>query len=225
MDNWVRFNPDENLFDIAKVIGQIHLRIYNLTPIETKIVEHYIEVKPRILSNEERAEIIANKHIAQARKNIDLLPEKPCNYCGVTKALEEFNNAKDHRDGKENICKVCKREKDRLRNEKYREENPLPLEKLCKECKNTKPLEDFYRDKKTRDGRERMCKECHNYRIKAPATKIEISEKKCTRCNVIKPITKFHKQSSSRDGHKIYCADCCKEEYRTKQKSLAENLV
>lgn len=39
--------------------------------------------------------------------------------------------------------------------------------KTCKDCGETKPLEEFNRHKQTRDGRNVYCKPCHRARAKA----------------------------------------------------------
>ena len=36
--------------------------------------------------------------------------EKKCTKCGVVKSLDEFNNRKDSKDGKQFICKICNKE-------------------------------------------------------------------------------------------------------------------
>lgn len=49
-----------------------------------------------------------------------------------------------------------------------------------KSCKDTKLMNDFYRDKNSPDGRMRRCKSCHKEKSKAPVTRIYIAEKRCT---------------------------------------------
>lgn len=39
---------------------------------------------------------------------------------------------------------------------------PDPAAKLCWKCRQTKPLDDFWRDKSKTDGREGVCKQCKN---------------------------------------------------------------
>jgi very-short-patch-repair endonuclease len=221
--NWVRFNPDDPFYDVAKVMGQIYLRINELLPKETETEIRYVEAVPKKLTYEDKIQILESSHLSRARKNIDLLDEKPCTYCNVVKPLEAFHNAKDHRDGKENICRICKKEKDLKRVEKYRAENDLPVEKSCNICNDTKSLEDFYRDKNSPDGRMRRCKKCHRDRGKTPQTRITIMEKCCTSCNVTKDVSEFYKLSRSRDGYKIYCKDCSKRKSKDfRDKSLVK---
>jgi len=212
MDNWVRFNPDAKMFNIASVIGQIYLRIIKHQ--EPKIV--YIKAVPEPLTQEERKSIIDSKHLSRAKKNIDLLPEKVCTYCDVVKLLKYFNNAKDHRDGKENICKVCKRLKDQKRVKKYRENNVLPVEKPCNICNVTKLLDDFYRDKNSLDGHMRRCKDCHKERSKAPVTRIYVTEKCCKMCSQTKSVLYFGKKSNACDGYKTYCKICLNKKAKIK---------
>lgn len=198
-DSWVRYNPDDiQSYDITKVIGQIYRKISVLKS----------QPVSRVITEAGRKAILDSSHISRAKRNIELLPEKPCTYCNVTKLLQEFHNAKDHRDGKDNICKLCKKQKDTERVLKFREDTHLPDNKSCNVCNETKTLDDFYRDKNAPDGRMRRCKECHTEKQRVSVTQIIITEKSCTACKVTKPVSEFYKASRARDGYRIYCAEC-----------------
>jgi len=198
--NWIRFNPDEENFDhhfVAKVIGQIYTKIDDMKIIkETETVE---EKRERMMKN-----------ITRAKKNIDLEPEKPCTYCNVVKSLDQFHNALDHRDGKENICKICKNIKDQKRLQEQRETLEFPDEKECRLCSTTKPLKEYYKDKNSPDGHMRRCKECHNNQQKIPKKIVTIEEKTCNKCKLTKSVSDFHKLSKSIDGYKGACKQCLK---------------
>lgn len=184
-DSWVRYNPDASDFDITRVIGKINQKI-NLY---------------KRLTNTQTEEVIS-------------IPKKACTYCNVSKRLIEFNNAKDHRDGKENICKICKRKKDMERIQKFRENNALPTEKRCNICNGNKLIEEFYRDKHAPDGRCRRCKACDKAKKATPKAYVFITEKRCTSCKAKKEVSEFYKDPSSRDGYKIYCSDCSRAKGR-----------
>lgn len=62
---------------------------------------------------------------------------KPCNTCGIIKPLSEFYKSKPYKDGHQNICKDCKREKyrdyQREYSAKYRQENKEELKEKKRE--------------------------------------------------------------------------------------------
>ena len=56
------------------------------------------------------------KHLAEAyeyRYTYSEVGEKVCKSCGIIKDFEDFGNDKRNRDGKQNICKACDRERKR----------------------------------------------------------------------------------------------------------------
>jgi very-short-patch-repair endonuclease/prophage antirepressor-like protein len=219
--NWIRFNPNAKYFDVAKVIGQIYLHINNMKIIEAVPEIKYVAATPVRMTEEERQLKLESKHLSRAQKNIELLPEKSCTYCNVIKPLEEFNYAREHRDGRENICRICKKEKARLRAEKFKEEHGELTEKVCSSCGDLKDICHFYKDKNRTDGYYHYCKVCHKERTAVPKHKVILSEKQCTKCQIVKPIDNFHKASNSTNGHSIYCKECSKQinmESRTKQR-------
>lgn len=149
---------------------------------------------------------------SQAKKNILLLPSKPCNTCKIVKPLESFFNAKEHRDGKENVCKPCVKIRQQKHIEKLRKENKTSSSKPCNICNETLLLSSFYRDKNAPDGRMRRCNECHKARQKKIYSKPKpiITEKICGSCKVLKPISQFHQRKLSFDGYLNYCKSCIK---------------
>lgn len=205
-DHWIRFNPDEENFDISSVIGKI------LAVMKMKGVW-----KPTY------------KPPTKAYKNINLDPEKPCNMCNIVKPLCEFNNASDHRDGKENVCTICRRnrQKEILIEKKNMLGDVTEIE--CNVCKKTLGVDKFYRDNNSPTGRMRKCKICHTNKIKLgeKKEKIRIAEKKCTTCKEVKSVVDFHKRMASRDGYNIYCKLCSLEKSKifalNKKKKNKEN--
>ncbi len=150
----------------------------------------------------------------KSKKNVDLLPTKPCNDCKAIKSLEEFNFAKEHRDQRENVCKICKRVRQEKVIEKQRAETDFPTKKSCNICHTNLPLDDFYRDKNSPDGRMRRCKNCHKLKQSTPQTRIVITEKCCTTCKITKSVSEFYVQNKNPDGYKIYCKDCSRAQAR-----------
>ena len=99
--------------------------------------------------------------------------------------------------------------------------------KRCNKCRDTKPLDAFYKDKGRSDGLKSCCKECDNaanraYREadtseKAQERAARRAEKKalaeqgmkpCFDCDEAKPFGEFRKQPSHRDGLESYCRPC-----------------
>jgi prophage antirepressor-like protein len=141
-------------------------------------------------------------------KNPELLTIKPCSHCNTEKLLNEFNMAKEHRDGRENVCKKCKRIRQAKVLSEQRANTDFPNEKSCNLCNVTKPLNDFHNDKLAPDGHMRRCKDCHNEKQKKPKTLVVITEKCCASCKDIKPITDYYRHSRSKDGYAFYCRIC-----------------
>jgi prophage antirepressor-like protein len=144
----------------------------------------------------------------RAIKNSEKLPMKPCNTCGVTKSLEDFHIAGEHVDGRENICKPCRVERQAEILVEKKKNYVEKTEKECNKCHDTLPLDDFYRDKSLVDGYMNKCKPCHNATQKKAQKTTVATEKKCTSCKNTKPIDEFYKASKSPDGHSIYCKPC-----------------
>jgi hypothetical protein len=98
---------------------------------------------------------------------------KRCLDCGETKPLEDFPADTKRSDGRGSYCKVCMRARSResyarrveAQGRTIRTPQPeAPGLRVCRDCGETKPLEDFPRNKNTRSGRATYCKPCHNAR-------------------------------------------------------------
>jgi hypothetical protein len=85
--------------------------------------------------------------------------------------------------------------------------------KQCKRCAAIKPLKDFGKHAKTRDGYQTICRLCWSaISSKSNATK---DKKVCSKCKVAKPHDLFSRNVNSGDGLQYYCKDCIAE-YRPK---------
>ena len=164
------------------------------------------------------------------RKNPDLFPQKPCNRCKQIKGLEEYFDANEHIDGKENTCKVCVKERQKEYVEAKRKEEEIPTEKNCTSCKILLPLEKFYKDKTKFDGVGTKCKQCFlKVREESSKNKTIISEYKCKQCDTVKSIDNFGRNAKSVTGYKYTCKECttkkAKERYHERVKKNMEEGV
>lgn len=191
---FVRFNPDEPNFNIGTVINKLLRLILARNKITLKDMQPISDSK-RIL------------------RTIETITEKPCYTCKVVKPLPDFHQARENRDGYENICKICRdKRQEKIKEEKRKDLPENYTEKTCSTCKETKLLTDFFRDKQKWDGYALKCKLCWKNRNKIliEKPKVEIKEKKCTSCSLMKHIEEFYKRKCSVDGHSIYCKLCAK---------------
>ena len=91
--------------------------------------------------------------------------------------------------------------------------------KVCAKCKQWKPLEEYYKDKTKKDGRESRCKGCKSEDEKQRRSKkhpkkikeVREGKKKCTQCGVWKPLEEYYKDKRNKDGRQSKCRECQKE--------------
>lgn len=94
--------------------------------------------------------------------------------------------------------------------------------KRCRDCGESKNLDDFTISKKNRDGHGTYCRACFNKRDRdyrerrAAAQGREVRRRRevppdmkfCSRCDTIQPIESFGKNRSTQDGRTTYCKPC-----------------
>ena len=115
--------------------------------------------------------------------------------------------------------------------------------KTCTKCQQSKPLGEFYRDKRARDGKQSQCRSCINWNTKfryrkfCPACKNDkfrrefrqdtttedghartckqcATEKPCSICKETKPIEEYGREKIATDGHKSHCKKCLSQVYK-----------
>lgn len=95
--------------------------------------------------------------------------------------------------------------------------------KTCTKCGETKPLDEFYRDRAARDGRKSYCKRCREEQRGSPrqieqraerARQVAQGVRICTRCGVEKSVDEYYPAKRSRDGSASRCKECCREARR-----------
>lgn len=90
--------------------------------------------------------------------------------------------------------------------------------KHCSRCRHLRPLDDFYRSSKSRDGRQSYCKSCvrdalrERSALKEKKRRVRPSApegfKHCLDCETAKPLDEFCSNKRSRDGRAAYCKEC-----------------
>jgi len=90
------------------------------------------------------------------------LIDKTCFNCKISKPLCCFYDKKNSKDGKENQCQDCRRNKMRFIRQ-HRDIVITPASKTCPKCKNEKSFLEFYRSKKQYDGLSAYCKQCSSF--------------------------------------------------------------
>lgn len=91
---------------------------------------------------------------------------KICTSCGVEKEIKCFDKLTLGKYGLNPVCKQCRLEKANIRSRNKVFSVDLTEEKSCTLCGDKKPLFCFYVDKRKRDGRTGICRDCYRKRNK-----------------------------------------------------------
>lgn len=142
---------------------------------------------------------------------------KRCSRCGEHLALEMFYREKRSRDGLCSSCKKCAAESQGkiylgVRNKNRDAEIPDGY-KLCTKCKQTKPVNEFYKKSRSSSGYQSHCKDCRQKAKRKGKPEPEIlpeGMKRCWDCKQILPITAeyFSHEKRTPDGFQSRCKDC-----------------
>lgn len=90
----------------------------------------------------------------------------------------------------------------------------------CPDCKQHKPEEDFYVDRRKKTGKSTYCKACALKRVRRskglPEVSLTVEEKskifKCAKCGQIKFPEDFYVDLKKFNGRSSYCKECTKKE-------------
>lgn len=110
--------------------------------------------------------------------------------------------------------------------------------KICTVCKQEKPLTEFHRFKRGKDGHQSRCKQCQKdidakrwrdrgeeiARSLVDRVKIVVQEKTCNCCKQLLPATSFYNRAISEDGLSYTCKTC-HYEYNRNWKHLNKEKV
>jgi recombination endonuclease VII len=95
---------------------------------------------------------------------------------------------------------------------------PSLQRKCCTKCKETKTLDQFYKDRSGKDGYSPCCKQCKKAQLLERSLRNEdarelglveiLSQKHCTQCGRLLPIEHFSKNRRRKDGRHSACRAC-----------------
>ena len=85
---------------------------------------------------------------------------KFCIRCKREKDINEFNHDKNNKDGLTRWCKQCQSEYNKLRSKGII--LPEIETKICGKCNKEKEIDEFSRDKYSKDGYHSLCKQCRS---------------------------------------------------------------
>jgi len=110
--------------------------------------------------------------------NIGYDIEKRCSKCGEYKAVDNFYKDKSHKDGLSSRCKKCANNgHDPIPYNMMKVEVPIGY-KYCKKCGESKPIDSFYNQKSSKDGKMLWCKQCSDKSARDWASNNQVYQEK-----------------------------------------------
>ena len=89
--------------------------------------------------------------------------------------------------------------------------------KRCSKCREIKPLTEFHKCSKSKDGCKSQCKICRfneNLSFKELGIYILLENKICSVCQLDKPIKEFGRDLSKKDGYYAMCKLCANQKVK-----------
>jgi hypothetical protein len=127
---------------------------------ETKSLEDFHFAKEHTDGRENRCKVCATRlqeeHIQKKRETEAIPTEKECTHCKEVFSLDHFYVDAQKFDGRGTKCKGC------IKKVQTRDNKPKidVTEYNCLKCRETKPLEEFHKLKRTKTGHKYKCKKC-----------------------------------------------------------------
>jgi hypothetical protein len=109
--------------------------------------------------------------------------------------------------------------------------------KRCPDCRETKPLHEFNRSRKSRDGRWHYCRLCWRVRLRGYYRKrreaiglprrreVPEGQKYCPDCKTVKVEADFGRNKAARDGLNSYCKACRSERNKRAYRKKAYDMT
>ena len=135
-------------------------------------------------------------------------PFKVCTICEQNLPSNKFA-------GWNRVCKSCKAKKRKIRASEFQllKENILTHKTCCK-CDECKPVNNFRKSNRTKDGLKTWCRECENLYENARKKSKDFADiddgklKICSTCGIPQPRSNFHRSKRDPDGVKGQCRSC-----------------
>ena len=141
------------------------------------------------------------------------IADKYCFGCKMTKELSNFCKDRRTKDGLNCYCRDCRK----IKGLEYANLplDPMPEIKICTVCKIGKPPIEFGKDRRSKDGLTRLCKDCQKIKYEEyaifPCDPIP-DMKVCKKCKMWKSPKDFRKSKGGRDGLNRICRNCARSE-------------
>jgi very-short-patch-repair endonuclease len=216
-DHWVRFNPDEENYDIAKTVGQIYMKINIFRDLklpmkrcctcrQEKRVDQFHQNKGKSDGYEQRCKecrtTIYQQITKNKKKDVIITITKVCPQCSVDHPSNMFTKHRLRQDGLNSICKDCEKAR---RIEISNMEKNIPEFKKCVSCKYQKVSGEFFKRAKSLDGLYGQCKLCMKGKEKKWKEKKNDEGRLCKKCKTRKSVDNFSKITR---GLSTICNDC-----------------
>lgn len=146
---------------------------------------------------------------------------KVCGRCKVKLSLASFSKSAVNKDGLHSWCKSCAVEANRIRSEKFKEQNlnkKKPAKRqTCFKCKKSKNPSSFYIDITRKTGLSNFCKDCSKKDRKEYGKRkskefqegaIRPETKVCPQCKRKLSSSQFNLSRISYDGLSSRCSEC-----------------
>lgn len=86
--------------------------------------------------------------------------------------------------------------------------------KRCSKCKNSKSASEFFRSKRSRDGRQGWCKSCIAIKREATDHHVSVVNKICRLCKTDKSADAYYRNRLAPDGLAYECKICARDSQR-----------
>lgn len=151
----------------------------------------------------------------------ELLDATECPKCSEVKPFSEFHKDTAKPLGLQTYCKKCrskprkpKKEKPPTRGKGWNIVPVIDGMRTCTKCKESKPLEAFWKDGRNIYGYSTICKACKsdyrlaNYKPRLTPPREILPERPCRSCGVVKPLEAFYPDARSYDKRSKDCREC-----------------
>lgn len=170
-DNWIRYNPDDEKFDIFDLIKNVYVYFSSHKKVqyktccrckENKSLENFHCNKYSKDGHEWACKPCrsedSKKKLQKKKENLVIPVNKQCIECKEIKSTIEFWKSISGRDGLTNLCRICYMQR---RKQQHEQTKIIPSFTMCSCCQKTKEtILEFGIKKYSANGYDTRCKEC-----------------------------------------------------------------